>query len=214
MMNTILAHTPPKRDSNLPPHPLKEHLKSVSELCASFAKETLPHDPTFIDSARVAGWLHDVGKYGDLFQKRLQGKEKHIDHWSAGAYVAAKDFKELLSSSAILGHHLGLQPFPDLWNLCNQEKLAQRHPLNLKLSEANTQILLNRFKSDFPEATHSTININKMSLSGIPLELDLRLLFSCLVDADFLDTEAHFNRNGEGKQFRRNGPPLDASKGV
>ncbi|MEZ5457652.1 MAG: DEAD/DEAH box helicase family protein [Lysobacteraceae bacterium] len=40
--------------------------------------------------------------------------------------------------------------------------------------------------------------------------LDVRMLFSCLVDADFLDTEAHFNGDAEGKRFRQASPPLNA----
>jgi hypothetical protein len=36
----------------------------------------------------AAGLLHDLGKYGDLFQRRLQGTEKGLDHWTLGSWAA------------------------------------------------------------------------------------------------------------------------------
>jgi CRISPR-associated endonuclease/helicase Cas3 len=63
------------------------------------------------EEARFAGLFHDLGKYGDLFQRRLRGEAGGIDHWTPGA-VAALHKAEAAGvpcAVAIRGHHLGLQ---------------------------------------------------------------------------------------------------------
>jgi hypothetical protein len=74
------AHSP---DSHGRWHPLAEHLRSVAESALAMA-DGWP----WADEARLAGLLHDLGKYGDLFQRRLQGMESGLDHWSVGALEA------------------------------------------------------------------------------------------------------------------------------
>lgn len=64
-------------------HPLFDHLTSVSSLAREFAATT-----PWADEARLSGLLHDLGKYGDLFQARLRGQASGLDHWSAGAQLA------------------------------------------------------------------------------------------------------------------------------
>ena len=78
---TYLAHTAAKQGAEV--DPLREHLQLV-------AKRAAEHAEMFSASneAYLAGLLHDLGKYGALFQDRLKGKEKGIDHWSAGAWIA------------------------------------------------------------------------------------------------------------------------------
>lgn len=74
-------------------HCLREHLASVSRLAAEFA-EGLP----WADEARFSGLLHDLGKYGDIFQARLRGEAKGIDHWSAGAWAALRDSRSVAAA--------------------------------------------------------------------------------------------------------------------
>ena len=50
--------------------PLRDHLRDVANRAAEYAEAFGASE-----EARVAGLLHDLGKYGDLFQRRLQGKE-------------------------------------------------------------------------------------------------------------------------------------------
>ncbi|MEO6697645.1 MAG: CRISPR-associated helicase/endonuclease Cas3, partial [Gammaproteobacteria bacterium] len=82
---------------------------------------------SWCNEARLAGLLHDLGKFGDLFQARLRGEESGLDHWSAGAWVAL-EHKCAAAALAIQGHHIGLQSLAgfDLARL-NPKWLAE-HP--------------------------------------------------------------------------------------
>lgn len=61
-----------------------EHLSAVSELAGFFAS-FLGNDVEIL--AQIAGLLHDIGKYGDLFQDRIMGQNIHVDHSTAGAQI-------------------------------------------------------------------------------------------------------------------------------
>lgn len=64
-------------------HPLCEHLASVANHARLSASST-----PWAGEAELAGLLHDLGKYADRFQLRLEGKESGLDHWSQGAWIA------------------------------------------------------------------------------------------------------------------------------
>ncbi len=68
---------------------LNKHLRDVAGLAAEFSEVFGERE-----RATVAGLLHDLGKYGDLFQRRLRGDERGIDHWSAGAWTCLQKYRE------------------------------------------------------------------------------------------------------------------------
>lgn len=83
---------------------LRKHLLDVANRAERFA-EVFGRGP----DARLAGLLHDLGKYGDLFQARLRGEERGLDHWSAGASICLTQFHHPQAALAVQGHHPGLQ---------------------------------------------------------------------------------------------------------
>lgn len=187
-------------------HPLKTHLAAVSALARSF----LNGFPS-ADEAALAGMLHDLGKYGDRFQNRLKGLDSGLDHWSQGASLALTQFQSVAAALAIEGHHIGLQRGSmDSLRRLLPENLAAHLPSGLALSDPNIERLASRAAADSLEFPAPATRVLTSWERAVAAMLDVRMLFSCLVDADFLDTEAHFNGNLQGKQPRQAGPRLDA----
>lgn len=192
---------------------LRSHLQNVANRAAEYAEPFGAAEET-----RLAGLLHDLGKYGDLFQRRLEGKESGIDHWSAGAWEALTRHQQrgIAIALAIQGHHVGLQHASrDALRDINPENLQGYHSLGLRLSEPDTKKLLQRLSTD-------GLNLSPISSSVYPgvkesfeqeetaaAMMDVRMLFSTLVDADFIETEAHFQGDSDGnKAYRETGPLL------
>lgn len=202
-MTNFLAHSENRHNRK---HALRDHLASAASIADEFAGQT-----SWKSEAALAGFLHDLGKYGDLFQARLRGEESGLDHWSSGALVALED-RAVAGALAIQGHHIGLQSISSLRN-SSTASLAERHPLNLRLSDPDLERLKARLVEDGIQTLQPqnlVIAPQKGFQNPVAAMLDVRLLFSCLTDADFLDTEAHFEGNEHGKCYRERGPVLDA----
>lgn len=187
-------------------HVLREHLTAVARLAEGYLIST-----PWADEVRLAGLLHDLGKYGDAFQRRLEGKESGLDHWSGGAWLALRQHCAA-AALAIQGHHIGLQHL-ELRALgqLDPNQLSEHHPLGLRLTAASPEDLEARLCADglyLPSITHPMLGTSLAST--VPRMLDVRCLFSALVDADFLDTEAHFQGDRCGKRYRQPGQALDA----
>ncbi len=195
-------------------HPLPSHLRKVAELARAF----LQHTDLQVEGA-LAGLLHDIGKYGDLFQQRLldPAHVTGLDHWSAGAWIAISKYQALAAAFAIEGHHIGLTSWQDMLRIC-PDNLENRHPLNLRLTDPDVDGLVSRLLDDGiePEKPQSPLFSSKpgSTRKNIADMLTVRRLFSALVDADFLDTEAHFQGNGHGKVYRPPGPELQADESL
>ena len=188
-------------------HLLREHLRSVGGLAEKFSAE-LP----WREEAYLAGLLHDLGKYGDRFQARLRGKDSGLDHWSQGAWIALSQYRAVAAALAIQGHHVGLQRGAmQFLRGMSPEVLAARHPQNLQLSDSDLDRLTKRANADgLLFATPAVTALSEGFSRAVAAMLDVRMLFSCLVDADYLDTESHFDGDGNGKKPRPAGGQLDA----
>jgi len=165
------------------------------------------------EDARLAGWLHDLGKYGELFQRRLQGLEHGLDHWSVGAWIALRDFRSTLAAVCIQGHHIGLQQGgKSAFLSMSPDRLVTGHPLRLQWTGAADELKAKLEEDLGLPDLHAFRKIG--ALVGPGLMLEARLLFSALSDADFLDTEAHFQGDTSGKRFRHPGPLLEPDRAL
>ncbi|MBE6085437.1 MAG: CRISPR-associated helicase Cas3' [Selenomonas ruminantium] len=172
---------------------LIEHLHGVSDKAGAFAAEFGEEA-----SGRLVGLYHDIGKYSQEFQAYLrQGGGRKFDHSTAGALELMKRKSPLSIPAAfcVAGHHSGLlnggnakADTEESRSLCGRLKKkpgqdipnyqAYREEVGDVLDEGKSQ-LIPRFCRDFFAGQFYT-----------------RMLFSCLVDADFLDTE-EFMQLGE-----------------
>ncbi|MDD2707295.1 MAG: CRISPR-associated helicase Cas3' [Verrucomicrobiae bacterium] len=182
--------------------PLAEHLRGVAALAGEFAR------PLGLETeAELAGLLHDLGKYSQRFQERLRNPKIHgIKHWAFGA-GQAQAMKAAQTAYAVDGHHTGLPAFGD-WRQTLLKLADTNLVFELTGCRESLSDLLARFYADrlvFP------------SIPPVPGKdhfanaLRTRFLFSCLVDADFLDTERHFDAETGG---RRAVPPLQAEQNL
>ncbi|MCY4358437.1 MAG: CRISPR-associated helicase Cas3' [Gammaproteobacteria bacterium] len=172
---------------------LQDHLKQVGSLAKNFAEGF-----GCGDLAELAGILRDVGKYCPEFQARLRGSVRRVDHATWGAQIVALRYPQVgkLLAYAIAGHHAGLADGKELERQSiTPLETRLRHPVETQLDTCwEKEINLNPCPS-VPKLDTDP------KLSGFQIAFLTRMLYSCLVDADFLDTDAFFRRI-EGKAPR------------
>ncbi len=182
------AHTGPNNTFQT----LKEHLENVSELCAGYAI------PELQDYARLCGLLHDLGKYTRSFQKRINGANIQVEHARYGAQeINGKGKGSYLPmvEYCIAGHHSGLH---DGGTKADNSDIASLHGL-LKREREDCSAYRNEIEFTMPkDSLPSFMKGCKTAEDVIELYAFLtRYLFSCLTDADFIDTERFFSPGAE-----------------
>ncbi|MEW6508331.1 MAG: CRISPR-associated helicase Cas3' [Bacteroidota bacterium] len=203
----FVAHVKQNPDNTWEKHFLKEHLNGVANKSGEFASEFGNRD-----WGEVLGYWHDLGKFLPAWQNyirretgfdsdaHIEGKNNRPNHSTAGAVLSFDKLKNpavsRLIAYGIAGHHAGL---PDAEAPSIGDALDTRifkNPFNPSLDADEISIIkqINEAKEfldkEFPRS--APLNISKKEDSEKSKEhfhLWVRMLFSCLVDADFLDTE-------------------------
>lgn len=171
-----IAHKDGEREQTI-----KEHLIGTATLAGQFAEKFGSKDWGY-----CGGMLHDIGKYSEEFQKKInEDTNNMVDHATAGAQLCKKINLPVLDY-CIAGHHAGL---PDYGNTAERSSLCGRYKKKIYNYEAYQEEI------KIPEIYTEPFDINTLSNPDFSLSTFTRMIYSCLVDADFLDTE-YFMKNG------------------
>ena len=206
-MEKFIAHARENDDGSWESHDLSAHLHDVAVLAKSFA------DPFGSgDWVELAALWHDLGKFLPAWQAYIrretgydvdghcEGGGGRPNHSTSGAVLALEKFRRQppgwLLAYLIAGHHAGLpdrapelQTGGDLQNRLFDTLTQVMHTSDLDLVRRSCRAK-DIFEAAFPTTMPlGAITPEKAQKSKEHLHLWVRMLFSCLVDADFLDTE-------------------------
>lgn len=187
----LLAHG--ATDEHTEGQSIEAHLKGTGELAETFAAEF-----GAAANGKLCGLAHDIGKYSDEFQLRLRGGKK-VDHATAGAIECFK-IKAAFEAVCVIGHHSGL---PNVGHKDADTTESQTF-FGRKLRAEQGGI------PDYRKNWNGHIALPqdyfRPSGRGFATAFYIRMLYSCLVDADYIDTETFMN----GDAGRGNYEPLSA----
>ena len=159
---------------------VKEHLEGTANRCANFADDFESRS-----SGMYAGLTHDMGKCTAAFQKRLLENGPIVDHATAGAIYCAMHQQDLLAG-CVAGHHSGL---PDFGNGADSVEASTLYGRVKKGINKKYLELCGESGVTYPEVKPVQFTDN------LEASYWIRMMYSCLVDADFLDTEEFMNGN-------------------
>ncbi len=209
-MQKFIAHV--KQNDNgswKEPHYLNDHLNSVAKLAGEFASEFGNKD-----WGELVGYLHDLGKFNNDWQRYLfrnsgyPDPDAHIEnngsrpnHSTEGAVYIFEKFKKSKMANALAyvigGHHSGLPDWaPQLHaRLFNENEKLKIEDLEKIKSIMDAKDYLN---SPIPTSIPANYKLGNNKEAAEQNHLWIRMLFSCLVDADFLDTEKYMEEKERG----------------
>ena len=189
--DSAYAHTPPKESPDKW-HMLEDHLIATARMAATFARPFGCENLGF-----MLGIYHDLGKMNPKFQEYLKAcvrgeRRESAPHSVCGASYLWKTLLRHNSGDASMaicahGHHGGLPSHADTATQGGKLEQWWGDIRNTELKKLMQELLQN-LPLNKPES---------LPKDELRRELRLRMLFSALVDADYLDTEKHF----EPRQF-------------
>lgn len=187
MANTSIGYVAHVSEDGSRTELVRTHLCEVAEMAGTFADAFGAEEWGY-----AAGILHDIGKYSKEFQRRIVAGGPRVDHSTAGAFVAASNCSPLVAY-CVAGHHSGL---PDGGVTTDYGSTLQGRIRKAK-------------NGDIPVFEDYACEIEVPEPLGFPFPVDkskvkdpdyckavmyewgffTRMLYSCLVDADYLCTE-------------------------
>jgi CRISPR-associated endonuclease/helicase Cas3 len=164
-------------------HLLPEHLEDTGDRAGAIAAKW-GAEPW----GRAAGLLHDIGKYSLEFARRLEGGGP-VDHATAGAQLSIETYGHLgrLLAYAITGHHVGMLDGTGTDGATLDERLAKR--VADYAAWRSETVLPGALP---PPRIQPRPVANATERMGFALHVWVRMLFSALCDADFIDTEEFY----------------------
>lgn len=167
---------------------LDEHSRNTACIAKEFASSFGNGD-----WAEYAGWFHDLGKANPEWQKYIRGEisSTSVNHSEAGAqYVYQKQndkYSALIVAYLIAGHHAGL---PDYYNGSGNslKTILDKKSYSCLNFDALQVICSQNFPQTNPFGKNDVKRDDQKALTE-HFHLWIRMLYSCLVDADYLDTE-------------------------
>ena len=169
---------------------LLDHLNGTSKLCRENANEF------WADIAEFVGQIHDIGKYTSGFQKRINGAENiRVEHAICGAKEVAKAPSKSyvpMIEYCVAGHHSGL---PDGGTKVDGEEDSTLHG-RMKRKTGDYSAYENEVKLEYPKDNlRELFDVSNQREIIERYSFFTRYLFSCLTDADFIDTERFVTPN-------------------
>lgn len=151
-----------------------DHLRGTAKRCSKFAEGL-----ELSEYAYAVAMLHDIGKYSEKFQLRISGANVTVDHSTAGAQIAFVNGLPM-AMFCIAGHHGGIP------NLGSNADTADEGTIMGRIKKTLEDFSV--WRTEQPELDLKSLCEPK-TRSNLDFTFLTRMLFSCLVDADYLDTE-------------------------
>lgn len=169
---------------------IKSHLEETALLAKEFAEEF-----GYGEWGYFCGLLHDIGKYSTKFQGRIMGSGEKADHATAGAQLCLRLGKEkgsyyVAPAYCIAGHHAGL---PDTGTSADT---GDRGTFTGRMKKRVEDYGAYQEEISIPPLPPPVLTAAEKKDLTFSMSFLIRMLYSCLVDADYLNTE-DFMKDGE-----------------